>query len=144
MAGCMHPPRVVPEQGIVYMRHLLVLGFALAILTATCAAQGTPTPRAKRSYTDRTHSAKSSVVVGKTPPSSSEANLRRLEQQSTKVSASPRAKRTPGAAPLLKTEKEKATPAIRVSGAGNAQGLGTTNQGRNPYKGRLRQKGSHH
>jgi hypothetical protein len=125
------------------MRHWLILGFVLAVLTATCSAQTSATPRVKRSQADRKHSAKS-VVVGKTPPpSSSQADLRRLEQQSAKVSASPRVKRTPGA--LLKTEKQKPAPPIRVSGAGNgAKGPGTTNQGKNPYKGRLRQKGSRH
>lgn len=125
------------------MRHLLILGFALAVLTATCSAQASPTPRAKRSHADRTNSAKS-VVVGKTPPSSSQADLRRLEQQSAKVSAPPRAKRTPGTAALLKTEKQKPTPPIHFSGAGNgATGPGTTSQGKNPYKGRLRQKSRH-
>jgi hypothetical protein len=126
------------------MRHLLILGFALAVLTATCSAQASPTPRAKRPHADRTKSA-TSVVVGKTPPSSSQADLQRLERQATKASAPPRIKRTPGTAALLKTEKEKPTPPIRVAGAGNgAKGPGTTNQGRNPYKGRLRQKGAHH
>jgi len=126
------------------MRHLLILGFALAVLTATCSAQAGPTLRPKRPHADRAHSAKS-VAVGKTPPSSSQADLRRLEQQSTKVSAPPRIKRTPGTAALLKTEKQKPTPPIRFSGAGNGgNGPGTTNQGKNPYKGRLRQKGAHH
>ena len=144
MAGCMHPPRVVPEQGIVYMRHLLILGFALAVLTATCVAQNTQKLQTKRSHADRASSPKSTVVVGKTPPSSSEANLRRLEQQSAKVSASPRAKRTPGTGAALKPEREKPTQQIRASGSGGAKSPGTTNQGKNPYKGRLRQKGSHH
>jgi hypothetical protein len=125
------------------MRHWLILGLALAVLTATCSAQASPTPRAKRSQADRPHSAKS-VVVGKTPPSSSAAELRRLEQQSAKVSAPPRLKRTPGQAGLL-TEKQKPTQPIRVSGAGKgAKSPATTNQGTNPYKGRLHQKGSHH
>jgi hypothetical protein len=124
------------------MRHLLILGFALAVLTATCSAQANPTPRAKRLQADRTHSAKS-VVVGKTPPSSSQADLRRLEQQSAKVSAPPRVKRTPGTA-ALKTEKQKPTPPIRVGAGKSAKGPGTTNQGTNPYRGRLRQKGSGH
>jgi len=125
------------------MRHLLIFGFALAVLTATCSAQGTQMPRTKRSYADRTKSAKSGVAVPKASSSSStEANLRRLEQQSTKVAASPRAKRTPGTAGLMKPQ-EKRTPPIRVSGTG-AKGPGMTNQGRNPYKGRLRQKGSGH
>jgi hypothetical protein len=124
------------------MRHWLILGFVLAVVAATCSAQASPKPRVKRSQADRTHSAKS-VVVGKTPPSSSQADLRRLEQQSAKVSAPPRVKRTPGTA-ALKTEKQKPTPPIRVSGAGNgAKGPGTTNQGKNPYKGRLHQKSRH-
>lgn len=141
MAGCMHPTRVVPKQGIVYMRHVVVLGFALAVVSATGLAQGTQTARVKRSHGDRPNSAKS-VVVGKTAPSSSEANLRRLEQQSTKLSAPARVKRTPGMTPALKTEKEKPTPPIRFSGAG-AKSPGTTAQGTNPYRGRLRQKSRH-
>jgi hypothetical protein len=126
------------------MRHWLILGFVLAVVTATCSAQASPTPRVKHSQAGRTHSAKS-VVVGKSPSASSSAELQRLEQQSAKVSATPRVKRTPRTAALLKTEKEKPTPPIRFSGAGNgAKGPGTTNQGTNPYKGRLLQKGSRH
>ncbi len=144
MAGCMHPPRVVPAQGIVFMKQLLILGFALAVLTATCSAQGTQTPRIKHSQVDQPKSAKS-VVVAKTPPSSTEADLRRLEQQMTKLPAPQRVKRAPGMAPLLKTEKEKPTPPINFSSAGKStKGPGTTTQGTNPYRGRLRQKGSGH
>ena len=124
------------------MRQLLMLGFALAVLTATCSAQGSQTPRIKHSQVDRPQSAKS-VVVAKTPPSSAEADLRRLEQQMTKQPAPQRVKRAPATAPLLKAEKEKPTPPIRFSGAGNgAKGRGPTTQGTNPYRGRLRQKGS--
>ena len=124
------------------MKRLLTLGFALAVLTAICSAQGTQTPRIKHSQVDRPKSAKS-VVVAKTPPSSAEANLRRLEQQMTKLPAPQRAKRAPGTAPLLKADREKPTPPIRFSGAGNgAKGPSTTKQGTNPYRGRLRQKGS--
>jgi len=123
------------------MRHWLILGFVLAVVTATCSAQANPRPRVKHSQAGRTHSAKS-VVAGKSPSSSSSAELQRLEQQSAKVSAPPKVKRTPGTAGL-KAEKQKPTPPIRFSGNG-AKGPGTTNQGTNPYKGRLRQKGAHH
>jgi len=124
------------------MRHFVILGSALAILTATCAAQDKP-PRVKH-FHDRAES-KRSVVVGKAPASASaEANLRRLEQQTSKAPAPPRIKRTPRTAPLLKTDKQKAAP-IQFSGSNSgAKGPGTTNQGKNPYRGRLRQKGSHH
>jgi hypothetical protein len=123
------------------MRHWLILGFVLAVVTATVSAQASTTPRVKHSPAERTHSAKS-VAVAKAPPTSSDATLKRLEQQSSKVTAAPRAKRTPGAAGL-KPDKPKATPPINFSGSG-AKGAGMTNQGTNPYKGRLRQKGAHH
>jgi hypothetical protein len=126
------------------MRRLLVLGVGLAVLAATCSAQDTPAPRAKH-FHERTKPPKG-VPVGKTPTSATpEANLRRLEQQATKLSAPQKARRAPGKSPLLKTEKEKPTPPIRFSGSNNgAKGPGTTTQGTNPYRGRLRQKGSHH
>jgi hypothetical protein len=124
------------------MRHWLIVGFVLALMTATCAAQASPTPRVKHFPPERPHTAKR-VVVAKTPPSSSDATLKRLEQQeSAKFSASPKAKRTPGAA-AFKPEKQKPAPKINFSGSNAAKGPGTTNQGTNPYKGRLRQKGAH-
>ena len=125
------------------MRHFLILGFSLAVLTAASAAQDKQ-PQVKH-FHDGTKSAKS-VVVAKTPTSTgAAANLRRLEQQSTKLSAPQRVKRPAGAAASLKTEREKRTPPIRISGPSiGAKGPGTTNQGTNPYRGRLRQKGSHH
>ena len=139
MAGCMHPPGVVPEQRIVYMRRLLIVGFSLAVLTATCAAQDKQHPI--KHYQDKSKSEKS-VAIGKTPSSQTpEANLRRLEQQSTKVSA-PKAKRTPGSAGLVKTNKERPNPPINFSGGSGGKGSGTTAQGKNPYHGRLRK--SHH
>ena len=125
------------------MSHLPILGFALAVLTATGAAQDTQ-PHVKH-FHDRTKSTQS-LGTGKTPASTTpEANLRRLEQQATKLSAPPRVKRTPARASALKTEKEKPTPPIRVSGPSHAtKGLGTNKQSTNPYRGRLRQKGSQH
>ena len=142
MARWMHPyPGTLRARKLCHMRHFVILGFSLAVLTAVSAAQSKQT-QAKHLH-DGTKSAKS-VVVAKAPPSTgAAANLRRLEQQSTKMSAPQRVKRPVGSAALPKAEKEKRTPAIRASGA-SAKGPGTTNQGANPYRGRLRQKGSHH
>ena len=125
------------------MRHLLIVGFSLGVLAATCAAQDAR-PRVKH-FPDTTRPTKS-VVVGKTPPSPTpEANLRQLEQQSIKVSAPPKVKRTPATAALPRTEKEKPNPPINFSGSSNgAKSPGTTNLGTNPYRGRLRQKGPQH
>jgi len=124
------------------MRHLLVLGLALAVLTQTGVAQDRQ-PRVKH-FQDGTKSAKS-AVVGKAPASTTaDANLHRLEQQQSKSSA-PRVKRTPVKGSSLKPEREKPTPPINFSGASNrVKGPATTNQGTNPYRARLRQKGSHH
>src|SRR5216684_2111277 len=54
-------------------------------------------------------------------------------------------KRTPGMAPALKPakEKDKPNPPINFHGTGGSKSPGMTNQGTNPYKGRLRQKHSH-
>ena len=143
MAGCMHAPREVPQQGIVHMRHLLILGFALAVLAANSSAQDAQ-PRVKH-FHDQTKSTKSGVAVGKTATSATpQANLRRLEQHATTLPTPHRVRRTPARASSLKAEKEKPTPPIHFSGSNAAKGPGTTNQGTNPYRGRLRQKGSHH
>jgi hypothetical protein len=124
------------------MRSWLISGFIVAVLIACCAAQDTQ-PRVKP-YHDRAKPAKSAVVVGKTPPSSTqEANLRRLEQQGAKLSAQG-VRRTAVKASPVKVERERPTPQIRVGSNTSAKGSGSTNQGTNPYRGRLRQKGSHH
>jgi hypothetical protein len=123
---------------------MLILGSALAILIATCSAEDKQS-RVKHSPVQR--KSPQSVAVGKTPTSATaESNLRRLEQQSTRLSAPQKVKRTQGKSPLLmKTQKEKPAPPIRFSGSSNsAKGPGTTAQGTNPYRGRLRQKGTHH
>ena len=142
MARYMQLQREFRTRGFVYMRHLLVFGFALAALTAISAAQNTQ-PRIKH-YRDGTKSTKS-VPVPKAPPAAGPAmNLHKLELQSNKVSAPPRVKRAPGTAALLHTEKQKANPPINFSGPAHAKGSGAISQGTNPYRGRLRQKGSQH
>jgi hypothetical protein len=95
---------------------------------------------------------KSSVAVSRAktagPATGSAANskdLQTLEHQTAKSSAPPRsaAKRTPGTGSALKPVKDRPNPPINFSGTGGGKSAGTTSQGSNPYKGRLKQKHSH-
>jgi hypothetical protein len=126
------------------MRFSLVLALALAASTMTAWAQEHHKPKAKPSHTNKEVKGKSVKPAVKTPTHVSAAQeLNRVEQESARASASRKAgTRKQHMAPVLKPDKEKKTPPIRVStGGGHA---GTSKQGANPYKGRLRQKGSHH
>ncbi|MFZ0799383.1 MAG: hypothetical protein WCA13_14515 [Terriglobales bacterium] len=70
-------------------------------------------------------------------------DLQNIENQTKKISASKAAgTRASGKASALKPVKDKPNPPINFSGTSGAKRPGTTNQGSNPYKGRLRQKHS--
>jgi len=126
------------------MRSLSLFALILASLTLAAAAQEYKTPKAKP-Y----HSA-SNEKQGKTggtnkqlaPQTSNSLELRRLEAQTAKASASNKAaKQRTRSARVVKTEHDKPNPPIHFSSATGTHG-GMTDQGKNPYKGRVRQKGS--
>ena len=75
------------------------------------------------------------------PPSgkgeSSERQLQKIEQQ--KVKATPHPKKVPAAA--MKADRDKPNPKINFGGGTGTKNASLNNQGTNPYKGRLKQKG---
>lgn len=133
------------------MRISLILSLGLAALTVASSAQENHHAyKVKPSHLNAKKSA-TSVPIPKTltPSRSTSADLRRMEQETAKASATTRVARpnqNAARASLLKTEKQKPTPPINFSGAGGGavNRAGMTTQGKNPYKGRLRQKGTHH
>jgi len=77
-----------------------------------------------------------------TPQTANSAELRRLEAQTAKVSGSNQAaKQRARSARVVKTEHDKPNPPIRFSSPTGTH-AGMTDQGKNPYKGRVRQKGN--
>lgn len=95
--------------------------------------------------------AKMNAPMGKTaamPATASAAaskDLQSLERQSAKASAPSRSaiKKTPRAASALRPAKDTHNPPINFGGASGGKSAGMSNQGKNPYKGRLRQKHAH-
>ena len=135
------------------MRFSLAVAVVLASMSVNGLAQqsGNGTSRVKPSHSTA-KAPKRIAPIGKTasPATSSAANakdLQTVEHQTAKSSTSSRAagKRTPGMAPALKAakEKDKPNPPINFHGTGGSKSPGMTNQGTNPYKGRLKQKHAH-
>jgi hypothetical protein len=127
------------------MRVSLILGLALALATSGAFAQKSQTPRPKKSTNVEEKKAAKVTPMVKTPTMDASKDLRRIEQQSAKpVSVKPAGTKASG---VFKPEKSRATPPITANVPGgmgtNTKANGTTNQGKNPYKGRLRQKGTH-
>lgn len=125
------------------MKFSLFLALALAGSGLTVSAQEHHVAKAKPSH-DKATKAKNTAVKLKTPnPSASTARqLHQIEQQSKRSTGThkPAARRAKVA--TVKADR-KPNPPIRFGGSGGGHGS-MTNQGTNPYKGRLRQKGSHH
>lgn len=134
------------------MRVSAIWGLALALGAASMAfAQKTQTYRPKKStHMEGKSSAKATPMV-KMPSATSDASkdLRRIEQQSTRTPGGlkPVGPKGAGTAPAFKPVKSKPAPPINASVPGgmgtNTKGAGTATQGKNPYRGRLRQKGTH-
>jgi hypothetical protein len=135
------------------MKLPLILGLGLALATsAAIAQQQAPNPGSRpKKHThdsamgkdDKAKSASPATQPKATSPAAETAkNLRRLEQQTTKMSSKSTAagkKHTPASAPLLKQQPAHAS----ASGAmGTAKGAAVS-QPKNPYRGRLRQKAPH-
>ncbi len=81
-------------------------------------------------------------MPGSSTASSNAKDLQNVERETAKATvASHSSKRTSGA--VLKPAKDKPNPKISFNG-GAGKGGGMTRQSSNPYKGRLKQKGSHH
>jgi hypothetical protein len=96
----------------------------------------------KKLPSEKAHKTVSTVpLAGSHNGSASSANakdLNTLEHQSAKGEGSHTASRKSGSA--FKPVKDKPNTPINFNGSGGAKGPGMTNQGPNPYKGRLRQR----
>jgi hypothetical protein len=123
------------------MRFSLAVAVVVAGISVSGLAQ--QTFKVKRSAPEK--AARKSAPVGKTASpvasNSSSKELQTLERQTAKTSASSRsAGKRAGTGSALKPVKNKSNPPINFGGTGGGKGGGTSNQGGNPYKGRLKQK----
>jgi hypothetical protein len=130
------------------MRFSLAVAVVLVGISASGFAQQNNTYKVKRSAPPK--AAKKSAPIGTTasPATAAGANskeLQTLERQSAKGSAPSRSakNRTPGTSAALKPIKDKPNPPINFATTGGGKNAGMTNQGANPYKGRLKQKHPH-
>jgi hypothetical protein len=140
------------------MKMKMKFSFAVAVVLAGISVNGLAqqenTFKAKPAHS-AAKAPKKSAPIGKTAASPATASaatskeLQNLENQTAKSSAPSGAagKKTPGTAPALKPAKDKPTPPINFGGTGGGKRAGMTkqgtNQGANPYQGRLRQKKTH-
>ncbi|MGB9073337.1 MAG: hypothetical protein WCC22_11915 [Terriglobales bacterium] len=126
------------------MRSVSLFALILAGLTLTTTAQDYKTPKAKPYHSESKEKQSKTGGTNKqlTPQAANSLELRRLEAQTAKVSASNKgAKQQARSARVVKTERDKPNPPIRFSSATGTH-AGMTDQGKNPYKGRVRQKGN--
>jgi hypothetical protein len=126
------------------MRSLSLFVLILAGLTLAASAQEHKTPKAKPYHSESKEKQSNTAGTGKklSPQTTNSVELRRLEAQTAKVSGSNKgAKQQARSARVVKAEHEKPNPPIHFSSATGAH-AGMTDQGKNPYKGRLKQKGS--
>jgi hypothetical protein len=129
------------------MRVSLAVAVVLVGIGVNGLAQQNKTFKVKPSHDAK--AAKTSVPIGKTGASPATASaatskdLQNLERQTAKAPQPSRGKRTPGSASALKPAKDMPNPPINFGGAGGGKGAGMSHPGKNPYKGRLRQKHAH-
>ena len=126
------------------MRSVSLFALILAGLTLAASAQDYKTPKAKPYHSESKEKQSKTGGINKqlTPQTANSMELRRLEAQTAKVSASNKgAKPQARSARVVKTERDKPNPPIRFSSATGTH-AGMTDQGKNPYKGRVRQKGN--
>jgi hypothetical protein len=130
---------------ILKMRFSLAVAVVLVGISVSGLAQQNDTFKIKRSAPEKAPKKSAPIGMTASPATASGANskqLQSLERQSARGSALSRSakKGTPAA---LKPVKDKPNPPINFGGTGGGKNAGMTNQGPNPYKGRLRQKRSH-
>ena len=127
------------------MRFSLAVAVVLVGISVNGLAQQNDTFKVKRSAPEKAPKKSAPIVTTASPATASGANskqLESLERQSARGSAPSRAAKK-GSPAALKPVKDKPNPPINFGGAGGGKNAGMTNQGPNPYKGRLRQKRSH-
>jgi hypothetical protein len=126
------------------MRSLSLFALVLASLTLTTSAQEYKTPKAKPYRSESKEKQSKSIVADKkvTTGNANSQELLRLEKQAVRASASNNgAKPRSRSARVVKSEREKPNPRISFSAATGSH-AGMTDQGKNPSKGRVRQKGN--
>jgi hypothetical protein len=96
--------------------------------------KNTPAKAPKRASSGKT-------TTGPTASTSASKELQSVERQTAKSATTTRSAGTTRKGPALKSARNKPNPPINFGGAGGKSA--GTNQGANPYKGRLRQKGHH-
>jgi hypothetical protein len=125
------------------MRSLSLFALILASLTLTASAQEHKKPKAKPYHSQSKEKQSKATGTDKklTPEAANSRELRHLEAQTAKAKTSGKAaKQQAHTARVLKTEHEKNPPIHFSSATGTKSGM--NNQGKNPYKGRVRQKGN--
>ena len=126
------------------MKFSVVLALVFAGLTMTASAQK---PKTKPAHSEEKESSKKgSHAAVKVPAnhSSSAQELRKVEQSGGKASTVKKSEGSQAARknPALKPEKKDKNPPIHFASAGGSSKGGKNNAG-DPYKGRMRHKGSH-
>lgn len=133
------------------MKVAAILGMGLALAASTAFTQETKTYHPKKANRSERKPAKIAPPM-KTQAATSDASkeLHRIEQQSAKSPGGAKAsgpKYGAGSAGLPKADRTKPVPPINATTGANmgtsTKGASGVNQGKNPYRGRLRQKGSH-
>jgi hypothetical protein len=123
------------------MKSSLSIGIVLVLISAGASAQN-KSYKVKSSTTEK--APKSTVAVPEKMSgtgNSAAKNLQSIERESAKSVAPSTAKKT-GTASTVKPIKEESNPPINFTGKSQAKQGGMINQGPNPYKGRLKEKGS--
>ena len=127
------------------MKFAAVLVLALAGLTMTAYAQKPQKVKTKPSHSEEKESSKKDHAVKEPVNRTSAATeLKKVEQSGSKLSVrktdSPKAARVN---PALKAEHKESNPPIHFASSGGS-GRGSKGKAGDPYKGRLRHKGSRH
>src|SRR5256885_2129105 len=123
------------------MRLLVILALVMVGLTVTSSAQ--KVQKTKPSHSSEKEEKKSShVPIKDSNKSTASQELRRVEQSGSKVSGSRHENAKATRTPVVKGEKKEANAPIHFSSSGSGKG-GKSKAG-DPYKGRLRHKGSRH
>ena len=128
----------------------VILGVVLALATSAAFAQQPQTSHVKKYRSQTTKKSSNLAPMPKAPNATADAakDLHRIEQQSAKpLTIKPAGTKAGAGSAAFKPERPKPTPPITATNSGgmgtNMKGTGAINQGKNPYKGRLRQKGTH-
>ena len=129
------------------MKFSVLLALAIAGLMVTASAQKLQKPKTKPSHSAEKDGSKKSSHTVKEPVSRTNAatELRRVEQSSAKASGSRKTESNKAAHndPALKGKTKDSNPPIHLGSSGGS-GKGSKGKAGDPFKGRLRHKGSHH